>query len=217
MPIPLAVPLIAGGIGAAASWWGGRKAKQGARRESDAYGKMAGDMERRQRQAAEQSSGTRNQFMEAATAARDFDPSAYMDRAAGSMMENLGEEYNQITNARVGNLNRRGLFQSDIGGAKQQRHLNSRIANALGGLSMQGAQMRQGAQSDYARTMGGVYGADRDQENQFLDAAMGLRGAQVAGRAAGDQAGAEMWGNIGGSLLGAAGGSLPHTRWGRRW
>lgn len=199
------IPLAMGVAGAAASAYGGRKAKKGARREASAYGKLAEQAEQQRRAAAQTSGQSRNQFMEAATGARDFDPTEAMNRTAGSMMTSIGDQYRQTTNARMGNLNARGLFGSNIGGARAERNLNSQIAQALAGLSMQGAQMKQGALSDYTRNMGHVYGTDRDQENMYWDAAMGLRGSQIAGRAAGDQATAGMWGDIGGSLLGAAG------------
>jgi hypothetical protein len=201
----MAAFLIPAAIGAVSSGIGAWQAHRGAKKESQAYGKLAQEEEARARAAQAQAAASRNMFVDAARGARDFDPTSYMQSQAGNMMSGLMDQYRQGTNARLANNNSRGVFNSDLGGARMQRNLNENMTNSLAGLSMDAARMRAAQEQQYASAMGGVYGSDQGQQNQFHNSALGLRGAGIEAQALGRQATAGALGQIGGSLIGAAG------------
>lgn len=151
-------------------------------------------------------------FQDAIGRLEGFDPSQFMRQQAGSMFNRLSERFQGMHAQRNAMNNRRGLFQSGIGEAGIQRDFSSRLSDALSGLSMQGAQMRQQAMTAGAGMRGDMHRSDVDQAGRYFDANAGL-GMSIYQQQLADKASKRsMWGQIGGGLLTGAGLALSDER-----
>jgi len=90
---------------------------------------------------------------------RGFDPTEFADRVAGSQFRGLSDQFNDRLAGRRANLNRRGLFGSNIGGGRERRDFNDSLAQALAGNAFQAAEL-EGQNID---RLAGVSRLDRDE------------------------------------------------------
>jgi hypothetical protein len=151
----------------------------------------------------------------------NFNPTEYLRQGVQAGMDQIGEDFAESEAARAESLNSRGLFQSNLGGGRATRDLNTRIARELASRSSEAARMELAATGElgaHARHTTGSYydllAGEMDREEAQKNAkrsrwrslagglgtlAGGLIGSVVPG--AGTMVGAR----IGGALGGAAG------------
>jgi hypothetical protein len=191
------LPLIAGAIGIGSALFGAHKSSKANNKAARGYEQMAQDANRRMGVWDNNAQQSRAAYQ---SAVQGFDPSAYASRAAGSMYNDLASQLAGANAQRMANLNRRGLFASDLGGNRQQAGFQNELASRLAGLSMQQASMEQQRQG----MLGQLMGSDLGQSNALYQAATGLQGSALGQRQAAGNAWGSAFGQIGGSLLGGA-------------
>jgi hypothetical protein len=142
--------------------------------------------------ASRMGAGARDQAAGSRSAIDGFNPMDYTRTQAGAMATELGSEFAEQEGRRMASLNSRGLYRSDLGGARAQSAFQNRMARALAGLSMQGAQMEQGR-------LNALSAMDRDDVARYEDMGVGLNMTDRAQRDADTASRRGMWG----SLIGA--------------
>jgi hypothetical protein len=197
----MALPLIMAGIGAGSAALGAWQSHRAGKQAQRGMNAMADDAQRRFDQSQGQANESRGLWQ---SAVQGFDPQAYMREAAGAAYGDISQAHRAANAQRQVGLNQRGLFASDLGGARTQRHFDDQLAQRLSGLAMQAGQMEQQRQG----MMGQIYGADQNQGNMFFDAATGLRSSGIAQRAQAGQDMASGLGQIGGAMIGAGMGGM---------
>jgi len=161
--------LFNGGGGSATAGSGGSGSMSGA----------AADERARAGRYDQQANDSRSQYV---SELDEFDPRSYLRESAAAGFDEIGEGYGDLQAQHATSLNRRGLFNSDLGGGRNRRDLNARIARMIGGLSMQAGQMEQGRIDRY----GGLYDGDAnradDSRGRYLDLVAGNRDADIQER-----------------------------------
>lgn len=112
---------------------------------------------RRSRELRGRSEGSRADYTSRLDA---FDPMAYIREQAGAVGDQIYEEHGTAETARRGDLNRRGILMSDLGGGRARRDLNDRVSRASASLADQAARLNMGLIDRY----GGLYDSDVGQE-----------------------------------------------------
>jgi len=194
MAVPLAVPLIAGGLGLVGSALSARESNRAGRAANREWDQLRSQAGREHTAARGRADTSRNTFESALTG---FDPMSYMQKQAGALHAGLSEDLGHQRGARAASLNRRGLFRSDIGGAGEMRDFNTRLSQGLAGMAGQAAGMEQQRHSQ----LGQLYGQDRDSANRYFDAVTGLGATQIQGNQRRRAERAEGFGNLAGSLF----------------
>jgi len=106
---------------------------------------------------------------------RGFDPQEFANEAAGAQFRSLSQGFDRRLAGRRANLNRRGLFASNIGGSRERRDFNDELANALSANAFRAAEL-EGQNID---RLGGVASQDRQEAFGTRDRELQLLSGQA--------------------------------------